>query len=81
MGSFIGKWLGNIERFGFDMAFTAVFLVLVKGMWSGMKKNYCWAVSLLVACLVAHYVSGAWYVLAGTSVGLIAAWFGAGRNA
>lgn len=77
LGSFIGTWFGNIERFGFDMAFIAVFLVLIKGMWSGMRKNYCWAVSLLTACFVAHYVSGAWYVLAGTSAGLITAWFGA----
>jgi len=81
LGSFIGNWFGNIERFGFDMAFTAVFLVLIKGMWSGVKKNYCWAVSLLVACLVAHYSSGAWYVLAGTSAGLITAWIGAKHNA
>lgn len=81
MGSFMGTWFGNIERFGFDMAFTAVFLVLVKGMWSGVKKNYCWAVSLLVACFFAHFFSGAWYVLAGTSAGLITAWLGAGHDA
>lgn len=76
-GSQFGHLLGNdIEKFGFGMAFPAVFLVLVRGMWRGIKAARPWLVSLLVAALVyLCFPQSAWYVLAGTLSGLASAYF------
>ncbi|MGO4843917.1 AzlC family ABC transporter permease, partial [Rhizobiaceae sp. 2RAB30] len=35
IGTIIGPELGDITRYGFDMAFPAVFLVMLAGMWKG----------------------------------------------
>ncbi|WP_314342262.1 AzlC family ABC transporter permease [Simonsiella muelleri] len=77
VGSQFGYLLGNdIEKFGFGMAFPAVFLVLVRGMWRGMKAARPWVVSLVVAALVYLMLpNGGWYVLVGTLSGLVMAYF------
>ena len=49
LGAAVGPTIGNIEQYGFDMAFTAVFLVLLRGMWKGMRASRPWFVSLVVA--------------------------------
>ena len=74
LGALIGPVLGDVHRYGFDMAFPAVFLVLVRGMWSGFRKAIPWFASLIVAVAVYHYVPGVWYVMAGPLVGLVVAW-------
>ena len=38
LGAAVGPTIGNIEQYGFDMAFTAVFLVLLRGMWKGCAR-------------------------------------------
>lgn len=73
LGAVLGPVLGDIERYGFDMAFTAVFLVLLKGMWKGARACCPWLISLVAAALTYRLVPGAWYVAAGTCAGLIAA--------
>lgn len=77
LGSQFGYLLGNdIEKFGFNMAFPAVFLVLVRGMWRGAKAARPWLVSLIVAAAVYLVLpQGGWYVMAGTLSGLLAAYF------
>ncbi len=69
LGAIIGPLLGDIHAYGFDMAFPAVFLVLLRGMWQGMKAARPWLVSLVVC---RHYllVPGAWYVASGALAGL-----------
>ncbi|WP_372708495.1 AzlC family ABC transporter permease [Kingella negevensis] len=39
IGSLIGPILGNVSKFGFSMAFPAVFLVLIRGMWRGFQAE------------------------------------------
>jgi 4-azaleucine resistance transporter AzlC len=73
LGAVLGPVLGDIEQYGFDMAFTAVFLVLLKGMWRGWRKCLPWLVSLVAAAFAYLYVPGAWYVAAGACAGLVAA--------
>ncbi len=75
LGAAIGPVLGNVTPYGFDMAFPAVFLVIVSGMWKGYQGARPWAVSLVVAALTSLAVPGAWYVIAGTSVGLGASFY------
>ncbi|CAM2154564.1 MULTISPECIES: AzlC family ABC transporter permease [Paraburkholderia] len=73
LGAVLGPVLGDVERYGFDMAFTAVFLVLLKGMWKGARASSPWFVSLVVAGVTYRLVPGAWYVAAGACAGLLAA--------
>lgn len=79
LGAMLGPSLGDVERWGFDLAFPAVFLVLLRGMWTSARAALPWLVSLLVAAGVHLTVPGAWYVLAGTLAGMAFAW--AGRRA
>jgi len=75
LGTLIGPILGNVRDYGFDMAFPAVFLVLIAGMWQGVRAARPWLVSLIVAALTYLLVPGAWYVAAGALTGMAAAWF------
>lgn len=70
LGAYLGPELGDLNQYGFDMAFTAVFLVLLKGMWNGVSTCRPWLASLLVAALTYLLVPGAWYVATGTLAGL-----------
>jgi 4-azaleucine resistance transporter AzlC len=75
LGAALGPVLGDVEAYGFDMAFPAVFLVLLRGMWKGMAAARPWLVSLVVAALTYLLVPGAWYVAAGALCGLVSAYF------
>jgi 4-azaleucine resistance transporter AzlC len=74
VGAMIGPVIGDIEAYGFQMAFPAVFLVLLRGTWKGMRRARPWLVSLVAAAAVYLLVPGAWYVAAGAVAGLIAAY-------
>ena len=73
LGAVVGPLIGDVKDFGFDMAFPAVFFVLLKGMWKNVRSSLPWAVSLVVALLTYLYIPGAWYVPAGAAAGVIAA--------
>lgn len=73
VGAGIGPRIGDVHAYGFDMAFVAVFLVLLKGMWRGARGAIPWMVSLLVAAGTYLLAPGAWYVGAGLLSGLAAA--------
>jgi predicted branched-subunit amino acid permease len=55
------------------MAFPAIFLVLLKGMWKGIRACRPWFISLLVATSTYLLIPGTWYVAAGAVAGLAAA--------
>ncbi len=71
-GTVLGPVLGDITRWGFDMAFPAVFLVLLKGMWKGYRAALPWLVSLACAGITYHLIPGAAYVPAGAVSGIAA---------
>lgn len=73
VGAAFGTQIGDLKQFGFDMAFPAIFLVLLKGMWKGWRECLPWGVSLVVAAVVYQLVEGTWYVVAGALSGLITA--------
>ena len=78
-GALVGPVLGDVRAWGFDMAFPAVFLVLLRGMWKGVGAAGPWLVSLVVAGGCHLLVPGVWYVPAGASAGLLASWIGTRR--
>lgn len=73
LGAFIGPRLGDISRFGFDMAFPAVFLVLLRSMWKGFEAARPWLVSLIAASLSYLYLPSGWYVPIGAITGILSA--------
>ncbi|MCX5616189.1 AzlC family ABC transporter permease [Bombella sp. TMW 2.2559] len=73
MGGYTGNLLGDLTRYGVDMAFPAVFIMLLKGMWKGARNALPWCVSLGVAVLVHLLLPGAWYVPAGALAGITTA--------
>lgn len=75
LGAALGPMLGNLQAYGFDMTIPAVFLVMMKGMWKGYKKAIPWLISLTVAILTYKFIPGAWYVIAGTTAGLVFVYF------
>ncbi|MBO9353079.1 branched-chain amino acid ABC transporter permease [Bordetella petrii] len=73
LGTVLGPLLGHPEAYGLDMAFPAVFLVMLRGMWRGLRRAWPWLASLLAAALTSHLLPGAWYVAAGAVAGILAA--------
>lgn len=71
LGAVIGPVLGDISRFGFDMAFPAVFLVLLRSMWKGIRAARPWLVSLITAALAYLYLPSGWYVPIGAISGIV----------
>ncbi|MCD0503822.1 AzlC family ABC transporter permease [Bordetella petrii] len=80
LGAVLGPLLGHPEVYGLDMAFPAVFLVMLRGMWKGARRAVPWAVSLAAAALTYKLVPGAWYVAAGAVAGILAALASAPRH-
>ncbi|WP_243469115.1 AzlC family ABC transporter permease [Paraburkholderia sp. PGU19] len=74
LGAVVGPALGNVEQYGFDMAFPAVFLVIMRGMWKGFRASRPWVLSLGAAVATYVFVPGAWYVAAGAVCGVISAY-------
>ncbi|NRP72504.1 hypothetical protein ILFOPFJJ_03402 [Ensifer psoraleae] len=74
VGALVGPVLGDVTRYGFDMAFPAVFLVMLSGMWKGPSAALPWLVSLVAAATTYLVVPGAWYVPAGAVSGVLAAY-------
>lgn len=74
LGAIVGSMIGDVEAYGLHMAFPAVFLVLLRGMWKGMRAARPWLVSLIAAITTYLLVPGAWYVAAGAAAGLVTAY-------
>ncbi|MFL5336500.1 MAG: AzlC family ABC transporter permease [Geminicoccaceae bacterium] len=79
LGALLGPVIGDVSAYGLDMAFPAVFLVLLRGMWKGARAARPWLVSLVAAAGTYLLVPGAWYVAAGAVSGVAAAWLLAER--
>lgn len=75
LGGAIGPILGDASRFGFDMAFPAVFLVLLRGMWKGLHAARPWLVSLVTAALAYLYLPQGWHVPLGAVAGIASAYW------
>ncbi len=81
IGAAVGPMIGDVEAYGFHMAFPAVFLVLLRGMWKGLRAASPWLVSLIGASITYLLMpGGAWYVAVGALSGLIAAFVLAGQK-
>ena len=78
LGELASGLVSNPAQWGLDFAFTAVFLVLLVGLWRGKSDLLPWAVAAVVAIAAKHWLSGNWYILLG---GLTGSLVGAFRHA
>jgi 4-azaleucine resistance transporter AzlC len=73
LGTVLGAIISDPKVFGFDIAFTAIFVALIAGFWRGSSSAAVIAASALVAVAVKLTVPGAWYVIAGALAGVAVA--------
>ncbi len=71
LGHLMGAAIRDPARYGFDFAFTAIFLVILAGLWRGKGTLWPWLASAAVAVGVWHWVEGPWYILAGGVAGAL----------
>ena len=72
-GALAGPLIGVFRVWGLDMAFPAIILFLVKGMWRGIVPSLPWLASLIAAVLACRCLPQGWYVPCGALAGLACA--------
>jgi 4-azaleucine resistance transporter AzlC len=73
IGAFAGQALGDPAAYGFDFAFSAMFIAILVGFWKGPRTAAVLASSAAIAALVKLTVPGAWFIVAGGLAGALTA--------
>lgn len=76
LGAAIGGVIGDPRDYGFDFAFTAIFIGLIAGFWRGPASGLVIAASAAAAVIVWWWIGPPWHVAAGAVAGIAAAMFG-----
>ncbi len=71
-GAALGAVFTDPAAYGFDFAFTALFLTIIVGLWRGPSTGVAIAASAATASLVYLTVDGPWYIAAGGIAGALA---------
>lgn len=69
IGRTAGTFLRDPAAWGFDFAFTAVFVALLSGLWRGRGDLLPWLVAGVVAVGAEVLLPGRWYIILGGRVG------------
>jgi len=72
-GTVLGALLPNPSAWGFDFAFTAIFIGLIAGFWKGAATGVVIAVSAIAAVAAERLVGGTWYIVVGGLAGVATA--------
>jgi 4-azaleucine resistance transporter AzlC len=72
-GALLGGLVADPARYGFDVVFTAIFVVLIVGLWQGKRDIPSWAASALAAVACHRWLPGNWYIFVGGAAGLLTA--------
>ena len=75
IGSIAGGWLQDPAAWGFDFAFSALFIGILAGFWKGPTTGAVLAASAAVAALTKVIFEGAWYIVIGGIAGVAVAAF------
>ena len=70
-----GGTLGDLNQWGFSMAFPATFITLIVLMWPGFKNALPLTASGIVSAVCSFWLASHWCVLLGTLTGLVLAAF------
>lgn len=69
LGAAGGMVVSDPATYGFDFAFTAIFIGLLASLWQGSRTGLVIAVSALTATAVHLAIEGPWYIAAGGLAG------------
>ena len=72
-GAIAGRSLGDPAVYGFDFAFSAMFIAILAGFWKGRRTGAVLATSAVTAALAKLTLSGAWYIIIGGLAGVVVA--------
>lgn len=72
-GAILGPAIENPAAWGFDFAFTAIFLGLIVAFWRGSGTALVMAASAAAAVVTQAALGGVWHVIAGGMAGMAAA--------
>lgn len=75
LGAFMGGTLGDLNQWGFSMAFPATFITLIVLMWPGFRNALPLTASGIVSAVCSFWIASHWCVLLGTLTGLVLAAF------
>lgn len=70
LGTQLGALIEDPAVFGFDIAFTALFVALIASFWRGSTTAAVVVASALSAVAARAFIPGAWYVLVGALAGV-----------
>jgi 4-azaleucine resistance transporter AzlC len=70
LGTQLGALIEDPAVFGFDIAFTALFVALIAGFWRGTTTAAVVVASALAAIAAQALIPGTWYVLVGALAGV-----------
>ena len=70
VGALVGQTLGDPAAYGFDFAFTAMFICVITGFWRGPRTGAVLAASAAAAAATKLTIPGAWYIMAGAAAGV-----------
>ncbi|MFW6076466.1 MAG: AzlC family ABC transporter permease [Hyphomicrobiales bacterium] len=73
VGAVVGQTLGDPATYGFDFAFTAMFICILSGFWRGPRTGAILAASGAAAAATHLAVPGAWYIMTGATAGVVMA--------
>jgi predicted branched-subunit amino acid permease len=73
IGALAGAWLKDPAAYGFDFAFSALFIGILAGFWKGPKTGAVLAASAVVAAVAKLTIPGAWYIVLGGLAGVLVA--------
>jgi 4-azaleucine resistance transporter AzlC len=73
VGALAGVWLQDPAVYGFDFAFSALFIGILAGFWKGPKTGAVLAASAVVAAVAKLTIPGAWYIMLGGLAGVLVA--------
>jgi branched chain amino acid efflux pump len=73
VGALAGAWLKEPAAYGFDFAFSALFIGILAGFWKGPKTGAVLAASAAVAAMAKLIIPGAWYIVLGGLSGVAVA--------
>lgn len=73
VGAIVGRSFGDPAAYGFDFAFSAMFIGILAGFWKGPRTGAVLGASAIAAALAKLYVPGAWYIVIGGVIGMAVA--------
>lgn len=73
IGAIVGRNLGDPAIYGFDFAFSALFIGILAGFWKGPRTGAVLAASAAIAAVAKLTISGAWYIVLGGIAGVMVA--------